>query len=159
MSFVDGHQKAFRSHGYCASAAGDPAFDRTCLKSNGQTFLRVGEPGTYNRAFRTQGCDPQSFEPYAKRARWIRTPIDAYMAATTYPAAGLDLLDRTTAPSNPHDPYWGLTLPLYSGAIHPTAEGHAAIADATLPVAAEILNLQWPGDAAGTTASDGPGQP
>lgn len=144
MTFVDDHQAAFQSHGYCASASDDPAFDRNCLRADGQTFLRPGEPGTYNRAFRAANCDPATFEPYAKRARWIRTPVDAYLAATTYPAAGLDLLDRTTAPNNPHDPYWGLTVPLYSGAIHPTAEGHAAIADATVPVAAEILGLDWP---------------
>ncbi|MGX1099257.1 hypothetical protein [Amorphus sp. MBR-141] len=141
MTVVDGHQPAFKDHGYCAASASDPQFDRTCLKSNGKTFRGANSTGD-ERAFSTSGCAPSQFRPYAKRARWIRTPIDAYLSATTLPAAGTWL---NTSPSNPHDAFWGITIPLYSGAIHPTAEGHAAIADATVPVASEILGVEWPG--------------
>ena len=35
---------------------------------------------------------------------------------------------------------------VYGGAVHPTAEGHAAMADAALPAARAVLGLKPPPD-------------
>ena len=40
-----------------------------------------------------------------------------------------------------HDAIWGIFAAVYGGAIHPTAEGHAAMADAALPAAMSLLGL------------------
>jgi hypothetical protein len=55
----------------------------------------------------------------------------------TYPegAAG------TVQPSDIHDATWGAMSAVYGGALHPTAEGHAAMADAALTAARQVLGL------------------
>jgi hypothetical protein len=80
------------------------------------------------------------FRPYAPRARWIRTANDSYFTAMTY-AEGLPAVLQ---PSDIHDAIWGATSAVYGGAIHPTAEGHAAMADAALPAVRAILDLPAP---------------
>jgi hypothetical protein len=87
-------------------------------------------------------CDRSvaEFRPYASRARWIRTANDSYFTAMTYPEG----LPAAIQPSDIHDATWGLTSAVYGGALHPTAEGHAAMADAALPAAREILGLSAP---------------
>ncbi len=47
-------------------------------------------------------------------------------------------------PSNLHDATWGILSAVYGGAIHPTAEGHAAMADAALEGARRALHLPPP---------------
>lgn len=47
-------------------------------------------------------------------------------------------------PRDIHDAAWGMLSAVYGGAIHPTAAGHAAIADAVLPAAREVLALPAP---------------
>ena len=47
-------------------------------------------------------------------------------------------------PLDIHDATWAATSAVYGGAIHPTAEGHAAMADAALPAMREILALPEP---------------
>ena len=44
-------------------------------------------------------------------------------------------------PSDIHDATWGVLSAVYGGAVHPRAEGHAAMADAALPAAAAVLQL------------------
>ena len=44
-------------------------------------------------------------------------------------------------PSDIHDATWGVLSAVYGGAIHPSAEGHAAMADAALPAATSVLRL------------------
>ena len=39
---------------------------------------------------------------------------------------------------------WGVVSAVYGGAVHPTAEGHAAIADAALPEVLRVLGLAQP---------------
>jgi nicotinic acid mononucleotide adenylyltransferase len=39
---------------------------------------------------------------------------------------------------------WGIYAAVYGGAVHPSAEGHAAMADAALPAAREVLGLPAP---------------
>ena len=47
-------------------------------------------------------------------------------------------------PTDLHDATWGVFAAVYGGAVHPTAEGHAAMADAALPAVREVLGLQAP---------------
>jgi hypothetical protein len=44
-------------------------------------------------------------------------------------------------PADIHDATWGVLSAVYGGAVHPSAEGHAAMADAALPAAAAVLEL------------------
>ena len=136
MTFVDAHQPAFESHGVCARAEEDPAFDRLCFSGQGETF----EPSLTNAVTdpMTCGYSASEFRPYAPRARWIRTANDSYFTALTYPQGQSALLQ----PSNIHDATWGIMSAVFGGAIHPTAEGHAVMADATLPVMRAALGLQ-----------------
>ena len=55
----------------------------------------------------------------------------------TYPRG----LPATMQPSNIHDASWGAMSAVYGGAFHPTAEGHAAMADAAMPAARAVLGL------------------
>jgi hypothetical protein len=138
MTFVDGHQAPFESHGMCVRAAGDPEFDRTCFSSNGDSFATDASTAPDN----PMACaEPASnYRPYASRARWIRTANDSYFTAMTYPEG----MPAILKPSDIHDALWGVLSAVYGGAVHPTAEGYAAMADATLPVARGVLGLTAP---------------
>jgi lysophospholipase L1-like esterase len=138
MTFVDAHQLAFADHGFCARADTDPAFDVACFSASGESFQK--DP--VDAATHPLACDRSvaEFRPYAPRARWIRTADDSYFTAMTYPEG----LPASLQPSDIHDATWGLTSAVYGGALHPTAEGHAAMADAALPAAREILGLSAP---------------
>ncbi len=70
----------------------------------------------------------------------LRTANDSYFAAMTYPTG----LPTFLQPSDIHDPIWGATSAVYGGAMHPTAQGYAAIADSALPVARRLLGLPTP---------------
>jgi len=138
MAYIDGHQGAFASHGMCAHGASDPEFDRTCLSASGATF----ESNLTKAADNPLACGrPASdYLPYASRARWIRTADDSYFTAMTYPEGMPGMLK----PSDIHDAIWGVLSAVYGGAVHPTAEGYAAMADAALPTAREVLGLPLP---------------
>lgn len=138
MTFVDAHQLAFADHGFCARADTDPPFDVACFSATGESFHK--DP--VEAAQRPLVCDRSvtEFRPYASRARWIRTADDSYFTAMTYPEG----LPASLQPTDIHDATWGLTSAVYGGALHPTAEGHAAMADAALPAAREILGLAAP---------------
>jgi hypothetical protein len=47
-------------------------------------------------------------------------------------------------PIDIHDALWGVVSAVYGGAVHPTAEGYAAMADAALPAARGVLGLTAP---------------
>jgi lysophospholipase L1-like esterase len=138
MTFVDAHQRAFADHGFCARADSDPAFDVDCFSASGESFHK--DP--VEAATHPLVCDHSvaEFRPYAPRARWIRTANDSYFTAMTYPEA----LPSALRPSDIHDATWGVSSAVYGGALHPTAEGHAAMADAALPAAREALGLSAP---------------
>ena len=138
MTFVDSHQAAFANHGFCARGPNDPAFDRQCFLANGHSF----NDDIVAAANNPMACgQPASrFRAYLPRARWIRDANDSYFAAMTYPLAK----KRSSQPSDIHDATWGVLSAVYGGAIHPTAEGHAAMADAALPAAAAVLGLGAP---------------
>jgi hypothetical protein len=135
MTFVDAHQQAFAEHGVCARSEQDPEFDRACFLSDGKSFAANSIQGATEPL--TCGASASEFRPYAPRARWIRTANDSYFVAMTYPE-GLPL---TQQPTDIHDATWGIVSAVYGGAVHPTAEGHAAMADAALPAARQLLGL------------------
>lgn len=138
MTLVDSHQAAFADHGICARSPDDPVFDRECFSPEGNSF----EPDLVASANSPLVCSlrPSEFRPYAPRARWIRTANDSYFTAMTYPRG----LPATMQPSNIHDASWGAMSAVYGGAFHPSAEGHAAMADAALPAARQALGLAAP---------------
>jgi hypothetical protein len=138
MSFADDHQAAFAEHGFCARAVSDPIFDNQCFSPAGESFAA----GPIEGATDPLGCRlrPGDFRAYASRARWIRTANDSYFAAMTFPEG----VSATLQPSNLHDATWGVLSAVYGGAIHPTAEGHAAMADAAAAAARLALRLSGP---------------
>ena len=83
MTFVDSHQAAFASHGFCARADSDPVFDRECFSESGETFER--DPVA--AATDPMACPHRAsdYQPYSPRARWIRTANDSYFTAMTFP--------------------------------------------------------------------------
>lgn len=135
MTFVDAHQAAFASHGFCARAESDPEFDRQCFSATGDSF----DPDIVNAASQPMLCGRSAgeYRAYWPRARWIRDANDSYFAAMTYPQG----LPTSQQPSDIHDATWGVLSAVYGGAVHPSAEGHAAMADAALPAAAAVLQL------------------
>ena len=100
---------------------------------------RASSPIRWRRANSPLVCSlrPSDFRPYAPRARWIRTANDSYFTAMTYPRG----LSSTMQPSDIHDATWGAMSAVYGGAFHPSAEGHAAMADAALPA---VARCAWP---------------
>jgi hypothetical protein len=81
-----------------------------------------------------------NYRPYASRGRWIRTANDSYFTAMTYPEG----MPAILKPSDIHDALWGVLSAVYGGAVHPTAEGYAAMADAALPPTRAVLGLTPP---------------
>ena len=138
MTFVASHQEAFAQHGFCVHADDDPEFDRDCFSPEGKSF----DPDPVSAATSPMVCSrrPSEFRPYAQRARWIRTANDSYFTAMTFPRG----LPSTMQPSNIHDAVWAALSAVYGGAFHPSAEGHAAMADAALPAARDALGLKAP---------------
>jgi hypothetical protein len=138
MTFTDAHQPAFAQHGMCAHASSDPDFDRACFSPAGNSF----EADLAKAADDPMICGrPASdYRPYASRARWIRTANDSYFTAMTYPEG----IPAMLKPSDIHDAIWGVLSAVYGGAVHPTAEGYAAMADAALPAARGVLGLPTP---------------
>jgi hypothetical protein len=135
MTFVDTHQGVFAGHGFCARAATDPEFDRACFSPSGESF----DPDIVTAASQPMLCgrSASEYRAYLPRARWIRDANDSYFAAMTYPQG----LPASSQPADIHDATWGVLSAVYGGAVHPSAEGHAAMADAALPAVASVLRL------------------
>jgi lysophospholipase L1-like esterase len=135
MTFVDAHQVGFADHGFCARAESDPEFDRECFSAQGESFnadivTAASQPMLCGRS-------ASEYRAYLPRARWIRDANDSYFAAMTYPQG----LPASSQPADIHDATWGVLSAVYGGALHPSAEGHAAMADAALPAVASVLRL------------------
>ncbi len=135
MTFVDAHQAAFADHGFCARGANDPEFDQACFSAKGDSFVTDLVAAASQPLVCGRGAS--EFRAYLPRARWIRDANDSYFAAMTYPQG----LPAAVQPSDLHDATWGVLSAVYGGAVHPTAEGHAVMADAALPAAASVLRL------------------
>ncbi len=139
MTFVDGHQAAFDRHGMCVRAPSDPEFDRNCFSTNGDSFPDRSD----RRPRRSDGlrrAGRATIGPMRRAARWIRTANDSYFTAMTYPEG----MPAILKPSDIHDALWGVLSAVYGGAVHPTAEGYAAMADAALPAVRGVLGLTAP---------------
>jgi hypothetical protein len=80
--------------------------------------------------------NPADWRAYAPRQRWFRTPNDAFMAGNFHVAR---TLMQKAVPSSTLSWMQVLLASLYSGAFHPTAEGHAAIADSIVVEARRVL--------------------
>ena len=123
-SFVDAHRRAFAGHSVCIGASfegSEPADDlRFPRRINGEW---VPFP-------------PSSYEPYALRRRWFRTPNDAYL--TGHYHIGTQIAKRVLRFASVS--WFQLVLAsTYSGAFHPTAEGQAVIGDAVAARARAVL--------------------
>ena len=126
MTFVDAHQAAFANHGFCARASTDPEFDQACFSAKGDSFVDDVVAAASQPLVCGRGAS--EFRAYLPRARWIRDANDSYFAAMTYPQG----LPAAAQPSDIHDATWGVLSAVYGGAVHPTAEGHAAMAAISL---------------------------
>lgn len=135
MTFVDSHQAAFADHGFCARAESDPEFDRECFSAKGESF----DPDIVTAATQPMLCGRSAgeYRVYLPRARWVRDANDSYFAAMTYPQG----VPSSSQPADIHDATWGVLSAVYGGAVHPSAEGHAAMADAALPAVTSVLQL------------------
>ncbi|MEO1264656.1 MAG: hypothetical protein AAFV26_03000, partial [Pseudomonadota bacterium] len=80
--------------------------------------------------------NPADYRPYASRQRWFRTPNDAFLTGNFHVSSSS--LQRAL---RSRSLMWTQVLlaSTYSGAFHPTAEGHAAIADSVVRVARRVL--------------------
>lgn len=115
-TFVDGHRELFTRHGLCAGRA-----DRL---ANPADDVRL--PRRINGIW--QPFAPSQWEPYAPRRRWIRTPNDGFLTVNFHVPKINDAVINLMLASS------------YSGAFHPTAEGHAAMADAVVTKAQAVLD-------------------
>ncbi len=123
-SFADAHRRAFIGRGICAGYS-DNAFS---IADDLRIPRRIN--GTWSP------FSPTEFRAYASRQRWFRTPNDAFMTGNfhavgsiTTRALALETLQKLQV----------LLAATYSGAFHPTAEGHAAIADSVATRARSVL--------------------
>jgi hypothetical protein len=108
FTLVTDHIPEFTKRGMCAR---DPK--RAFVDAINMRVPRKNLSGDQWRPY-----SPAGAIPYAHHWRLFRTPNDAFLAANTH-REGLSLFDIL-------QPSWA---GLYSGAIHPTAEGHAIVAD------------------------------
>ena len=123
-TFVESHRKEFLGRGICAGWSG-AAFSTADDLRLPRKINDVWKP--YN---------PADYRPYASRQRWFRTPNDAFLTGNFHvPASLLHQVLRVQTLS-----WFQLVLAsTYSGAFHPTAEGHAAMADAVVKKARGVL--------------------
>jgi hypothetical protein len=124
-TLADSHRRAFRGRGICVGHTDAPWTQademRLPRKVDG-----VWEP--YN---------PSEWHAYASRHRWFRTPNDAFMTGNFHVSESLLQKALKTQSLS-----WMQVMlaSIYSGAFHPTAEGQAAIADAVVEKARDVLN-------------------
>jgi hypothetical protein len=118
FKFVTDHLPKFAKRGVCAR---DP--QRAQIDGTMMAMPRKDASGEF------QPYNPANALPYGHRWRLFHTPNDAFLTANTH-KEGISLFDIM------QPAYAGL----YSGALHPTAEGHAIVADSVLPHVRSIIN-------------------
>ena len=123
-SFADAHRAQFIGRGLCAGYTDNALSQADDLRIPRK---RDGQWTPYS---------PAEFRAYVPRQRWFRTPNDAFMTGNFHASAGamqrvlkLDAVSFIQV----------MLAATYSGAFHPTAEGHAAIADAAAEKARAAL--------------------
>lgn len=123
-TFVDRHRAQFLGRGICAG------FSEAALSSADDLRL----PRKAGKVW--QPYNPADYRPYASRQRWFRTPNDAFLTGNFHATGSMlqKVIGRETVSW-----FQLLLASTYSGAFHPTAEGHAAIADAIVERARGVL--------------------
>ena len=140
-TFVDHHRRQFVDRGICAGFT-DNAF--SIADDLRMPRFVEGKWVPYN---------PASFQAYALRQRWFRTPNDAFMTGNFH--VSQSLLQKVLKLSSLS--WFQLVLAAtYSGAFHPTAEGHAAIADAVVEQARAVLERHGQGASIDRTVAASP---
>lgn len=116
---VTEHQQKFARRGLCAR---DP-------KATAQDGAMMAMPRKSRVTDEFKPFSPAAMLPYAARWRLFRTPNDAFLIANTH-REGI----------SPFDILQPAYAALYSGAIHPSAEAHAIVADHVMPYARKVLH-------------------
>ncbi len=124
-TFAEAHRRAFLGRGICAGYNANALSSADDLRLPRRSAGGGWEP--YN---------PADYQPYASRQRWFRTPNDAFLTGNFHVSASLmqKVLKLQTLSW-----FQLLLAATYSGAFHPTAEGHAAIADSVAERARAVL--------------------
>jgi hypothetical protein len=122
------NDQPFKGHGFCAQRkdrADDPA-EMLMIPCYGKSerATQTCQTGIFKKAEGWKPYDPatQNF-PYALRQRWVRTFNDAVMVMNQKVADKYGEIDEQSSKANFSET---------TGAMHPTAEGHASMADAML---------------------------
>jgi hypothetical protein len=123
FTLVTEHQAKFAKRGICAR---DP---RNAIMDG----VNMGMPRKSAATGDFKPYTPLYTLPYGPRWRLFRTPNDAFLAANTH-RDGISLFDIL------QPAYAGL----YSGAVHPSAEGHAMVADTVIKHARAVLDARAP---------------
>lgn len=128
FQLVTEHQAKFVRRGLCAR---DP-----------KAAARDGEMMAMPRVMRSldefRPYSPANALPYGRHWRLFRTPNDAFLTAHTH-KEGI----------SPFDIMQPAYAGLYSGAVHPTAEAHAIVADHVMPYARSVLDRRSLAEAQG----------
>jgi hypothetical protein len=119
FTLVTEHQVKFARRGICAR---DP---RNAMMDG----INMGMPRKSPATDEFKPYNPAYVAPYAHRWRLFRTPNDAFLAANTH-REGISIFDVL-------QPAYAS---LISGAVHPTAEGHAIVADSVIKYARAVLD-------------------
>lgn len=128
-TFAEAHRPLFNGHGICAAPQPPVAAERYNLADDLRLPLKVGDEWLpYN---------PADYRPYSQRARWFRTPNDAYLTGNFHMSA---VIANQLQKFQSLVWFQLLLAATYSGAFHPTAEGHAVIAEGVLAKARGVLD-------------------
>jgi hypothetical protein len=123
-TFVDEHRDQFAAHGFCAVST----------EKEGEIAERLDLPRFADNKW--SGFKPSQFRAYASRQRWIRTPDDAYLTGHFHTNG---VISNRLMRYKRSKWFQVVMAGTYSGSFHPTAEGHAAIADAVVRKARKVL--------------------
>jgi hypothetical protein len=117
--FVSDHLAEFAKRGLCARDPSRAFADQ----------IAMGMPRMSRATQEFEPYSPAATLPYAHKWRLIRNPNDSFLAANTH-REGISLFDLL-------QPAYAA---LYSGAFHPTAEGHAIVADHVVKHVRDIVD-------------------
>ncbi|MGH6671949.1 MAG: hypothetical protein ACRECV_08250 [Xanthobacteraceae bacterium] len=121
FEFITDHVPEFRRRGVCAR---DP-------KRAFSDQIEMMMPRVSSATDEFEPYSPAGFLPYGHRWRLVRDPNDAFLTANTH-REGISPFDDLQPPY----------AALMSGAFHPTAEGHAIVADHVLRHVNELLEKE-----------------
>ena len=124
---IGDHVAAFARRGLCARDPQRAQLDQAMMAVPRRT-LSTGEFAPYS---------PAATLPYGKRWRLFHTPNDAFLTANTH-----------REDISPFDVLQPAYAALYGGAFHPTAEGHAVVADHVVRHARAVLEQRRTDEAA-----------